>query len=165
MTQTAPPETPAGPPPANWIRVYRRGSLTARSIFFPQFIGWLEADGLATNFDVLVDFSSAQYTPIQYVYAAIYTKSTPGSGKVYRAQYQIQPSVGVSPSTHPSGHLLDPTWSSCVQAGGVGGLQFLIHAGGVGGLIWGLEMAAEAPFLSPEIDNLIATGIAHGREL
>jgi hypothetical protein len=35
----------------------------------------------------------------------------------------------------------------------------------VGGLIWGLEMAAEAPFLSPEIDNLIATGIAHGREL
>src|SRR5208282_2575552 len=153
--------------PANWIRATRRGTVIAEPPGHATLQGWLEFSGLATNLDAIVDWSSATSDdPFAVVAVAIYCKSTPGAGKVYRAQYNIGPTSGVLPFAKPGFNLLDPSWSTCIQAGGAGGLQFLFHAGGIGALVWGLEMAASSGF-GPmfQVRNLIATGIAHGREL
>lgn len=151
------------PAPSVWSRVRRLGSVTfAQAAAAPVFSGWLEAAGPATNFDVLLDLSVNPFPIDVILYMAIGAQSTAGSGKVYRAQYSLTGGV-LSPSPWPTGNPLDPSWSSARALGT--GKQVILQAGGLLALTWSLELAVQALALGEGINNLTATGIAHGREL
>ena len=139
------------PAPANWRRVSRRGALQS-SILPTTFTGWIEAPVFATNFDCLIDFGSATYDNTTSFFAALYVQASYGAGKVYRAQYRFQPSTGIIPAAEPTGFPLNPAWSTMVQSGGVGGLQFLLHAGGLAAVTSGLELCAISLAVGPAVE-------------
>jgi hypothetical protein len=153
--------TPPGPAPSNWIRVQRKGPLSFNSApALPVPVGFLEAAGFATNFDVIIDWSSAVYPADVYVVAAITVQQLPGTGRKQLGIFHLSPTGGVSFSD-----VYVPGSTYCVQPEGIGGQQFLLHGGGVAGLVWGLELALVGFTFGEEISQLVCTGIAHGREL
>ncbi len=154
--------------PCNWDRLFVRKSVLAKGNPPFLFVGALESSqGLATNFDVLVDYGSADFDPpiigpTFALFVAVWVASAAGSGRTYRAQYQLSPATGILPVALPTPVLLPSAWSSAEQSGGLGGLQFLIHAGGVAGVQWGLDISG---FGAGAAHNLIFSAIAHGKEL
>jgi hypothetical protein len=156
------------PSQATWHPKVRPGTL-ASSILPTSFNGWLQINEYATNLDGIIDFSSAVYAPATSFFFAAYTQATPGSGKVYRAQYRFQPTTGVLPSVEPTGSTLDPTWSTFVQCAPFPdprSQQFVFHVGGFGGaLSWGIELCAISLVFGTAAENLWLSAIAHGVEL
>jgi hypothetical protein len=149
------------PPPANWVPKLTRGNVSFTSATAqPVFIGFAEWNVFATNLDILIDFSGADFSLSGAdLFVRTYIQGASATGKRIIGSYQIFPGTGVTP------HLLnDAVHSYCIQPGGIDSLQFLLHTGGFAAPSWGVEFASFALAIGPVVSNLIVSGIAHGRE-
>lgn len=154
---------PAVPPPepASWLRVWKRGSV-AYQAGLPQvpLVGWLECATYATNLDAIIDWGAATFPNDVTMYAGPWVQGLAGCGKTYLGRFTFQPSAGIISST-----IFVPGTCYMMQPAGLNSLQFILHAGGVAGIVWGLDLGLLGVGFGESVQNLLVTGIAHGREL
>jgi hypothetical protein len=137
-------------------------------------IGVLEWDSVATNLDVLVDFSDTEFAlgnsllDNPPVFFALYTFS--GNQKVYRAQFFGNPVTGMFQANYP---IFPPSGLSDPQGTAIpSGLAsvdvsntFLLQASGNAAQGWGIEVGLAQSIDVTQITRLFVCGIAHGVEV
>jgi hypothetical protein len=150
------------PEPASWERVIKRGSLSFSQLIAGEvpLVGWFEISTFATNLDVIIDFGEATYPLDGYVIVVPTVQGMSGTALAQLGNFHVYPGTGISAS-----EVFVPGSCTCTQPAGLASQQFLVHAGGLAGLSWGIQLAYVGFTFGEQVQGLVVTGIAHGREV
>ena len=162
--------------PAAWSRKSWVGSVPATidptGSSFVHLYGVTEHAGLATNLDIIVDFTQVKRpTGVTVaVLVATYVVSHVGQ-KIYQGQWlfglpSYASGIAPPPSTLVKFPFPVPTTLGGTQV--LSGYTGIMQNGGVAGMLWGIEIGVTQSTATPaqqELRNLFVGSIAHGREI
>jgi hypothetical protein len=151
VTQSSTPlEIQSGCSASAWDRKWWRGAVPTITDA-PTGVGVFEHGVFATNIDAVFDFSQTEIaSPVVSAGILVFLYAFSSNIRVYRAIFEIGPSVGVASVTNP-------VQGSAIQDGN----RFIVQASGNGASGWGIQVSGS----NVNLTNMWISSIAHGVEV